>query len=49
MNERTTMEQTMEKLGQTIENATPEQKEEIKLFLEGYMAGLEYQLNRQEK
>lgn len=45
----TTMEETMAKLGRTIDNARPEQKQEIKVFLEGYMAGLEYQMTRAEE
>lgn len=48
-NTPTTIEETMAKLGRTIDNASPEQQQEIKVFLEGYMAGLEYLINRAEK
>lgn len=45
----TTLAETMTKLSRTIENSSPEQQQEIKVFLEGYMAGLEYQMSRAEK
>lgn len=45
-NTTTTMEQTMAKLGQTIDRATPEQQEEIKVFLEGYMAAMEHMMGK---
>lgn len=45
----TTLDETMAKLGRTIDKASPEKQQEIKVFLEGYMAGLEYQMSRAEK
>lgn len=41
-----TMEETMAKLAETINKATPEKQEETRIFLEGYMAGLERVLEK---
>ena len=41
-----TMEETMAKLAEAINKATPEKQEEAKIFLEGYLAGMERALEK---
>ena len=42
----TTLAETMAKLGRTIDKASPEQKQEIQVFLEGYMAAMERMMDK---
>ena len=41
-----TLEETMANLAETISKATPEKQKEAKIFLEGYLAGLERALEK---
>ncbi len=41
-----TMEETMAKRAETINKATPEKQEEARIYLEGYLAGLERVLEK---
>ena len=41
-----TLEETMANLAEMISTATPEKQEEVKIFLEGYLAGLERALEK---
>lgn len=41
-----TLEETMAHLAETINKASPEQQEEAKIFLEGYLAGMERALEK---
>ena len=41
-----TMEDTMTKLAENISKESPEKQEEIRIFLEGYMAGLEHVMRK---
>lgn len=46
-NTRPTMEQTLEKLAARIRSVPEEKAEEVRIFLEGYLAGLERVLGKQ--
>lgn len=41
-----TLEETMANLAETINKASPEKQEEAKIFLEGYLAGMERALEK---
>lgn len=45
-NMKPTMEDTMTKLAENISKESPEKQEEIRIFLEGYMAGLEHVMRK---
>ena len=44
---RPTIEQTMEKLAERIRSVPAEKAEEVRIYLEGYLAGLERVLGKQ--
>lgn len=44
---RMTIEEAQQKVAQAIKNAPQEKQEDIRIFLEGFAAGLEHMLNRQ--
>ena len=46
MDNRPTLEETMANLAETISKAPPEKQEEVNIFLEGYLAGLERALEK---
>ncbi len=44
-----TMTETMEDLAETIRKVPQEKQEKVNAFMEGYMAGLEHMLGKQEE